>query len=398
MKAILSSAIEIIKTPAEAAYGNPDHLIFSYSTGRITGISNGDIDKLTSGEFEQLTDILLIALIKNDIIIVQSDRDEFMDGNEPADAEAVHLACSLFLNNSGSEKIPFQSVLLNNAIKNELKSQKSAINFYLAAHIFDKSFKLSKQHKPSLADYYMDKGERFINTFDPASDLYRWSLIVYLPKKSYFVFKQNNWAGAKELVEQNIAVLRELIGRGYDFLIFFLVQQTHNMARLYFSVNRKIEALTIIGDGLRFLYGLKTAIDYFSGLSLDQFKTSYPQEAEPVIYAFINQLTNESLTMVLKNEDRNSVRELLSVIFSGFDIPVSPAAETKDIQLTKCLFNLFDEFAAEGDHIRFIAQAAHLKKSEPRLMSSQMNLLTAYMLFLTNTPDKKEIPERSYAS
>jgi len=275
----------------------------------------------------------------------------------------------------------FQSVLLHEALTSELNAA-DIVDFYLAGHQFDQAFKFLKRDFSPQAYLCMNSGEQILHEFEKRDDLNLWAQVIYLPKKSYFLFKEGDVAKAEELVSKNINVLRQLIVKGHNFLSFFLVQQTHNLARLYFSKRETVPAMKVVNETLRFLYGTKTDSEYFSGLSLVHFRSDYPAEAFSIINSFINQLANESLLMMMRNGNQNAVTVLLKLMFEGLDdISMRFQGAMGDMMITRQIMTLFYTLGRYSDPSGFILKACEIKQSNPGLSAVRLNLINTYVCY-----------------
>jgi len=133
-----------------------------------------------------------------------------------------------------------------------LLNKHEKIQFCYFSNISTDGLMFARKGAIALSGFYFSKIDSCISSLADGM-LFKVSNTVYLPAKSYYFYKQGQTTNAEQLLSDAIVNDIHFVRLGFPVMGFHLIQQYHNLIRIYLRYQRYSEALGICSSIMCFL-------------------------------------------------------------------------------------------------------------------------------------------------
>lgn len=238
---------------------------------------------------------------------------------------------------------------------------------------FYTGFKYIKAGYQGLADHYFDKGERYSQTLEKDSLTRQIMQIYYLPRKSYYLHKTGDPCAAEKMIFLALEDMRKLESQGLEYVVFFRIQQYHNLARSYFYYGRTGDGIHITANLLVYLLTGRSETLPDLNVSL----TMYPEKYEQLYYLTVVQVFFETMNVLAKlsADPGRYANSLLSSVLPAARLFRSLQEEARILQGCILLFEAF----YNGEYSRFCREAGEFVSGHPGKYQHYKKTLNIYI-------------------
>jgi len=181
---------------------------------------------------------------------------------------------------------------------------------------------INKCYQDGLASFRALQFEEGLSSFKKGEDLCNaisdntmldWVNTIAYPAKAYYFYKTNNYNNAIEYTQKAIFLFECLYDQGHELNVFGVIQQYHNLSRIYFTYKEfeKAVALSIEIFGL-----LLTGRSPITSARITD--NQYKEQKDFLISGYVTQVINEALYSILRlSGPKSSIQKHLSNLLCG---------------------------------------------------------------------------------